>query len=264
MALYYIAAKERNYVRLTSLLILVICLVSPAWGDLPGTKRVLIVVSNVVDMGDSERHDARNNLWEVAPPYHVFLAHDYEVDFVSPQGGLVEFSMDPIGISSYAIKYEGFSDRANNSLAPGNVDPSEYAAVFIGGGYGSLFDVASDRKLLSVIAMIYQAGGIVGGCGHGPGGFANVLLSNGMFMVAGKKVAGFPNSTERNKSWAKQGSLLPFLVEDQLRKNGAEIVNKENIADKNDVIVDQRIVSTMFLPSATLVAKEMILLLEGE
>ena len=249
--------------RLISLLILVVSFFSPAWGDLPETKRVMIVVSNVVDMGDSEAHDARNNLWEVAPPYHVFLAHDYEVDFVSPKGGHIEFSMDPIGISSYTIKYEGFSDRANNSLAPGDVDPSEYDAVFIGGGYGSLFDVASDRKLMSVIAMIYQGGGVVGGCGHGPGGFANVELSDGKFMVAGKKVAGFPNSTERTKSWAEQGNLLPFLVEDQLRKNDEEIVNKENIADKNDVIVDQRIVSSMFLPSAALVAKEMILLLEG-
>jgi putative intracellular protease/amidase len=248
--------------RLNLLLILVVSLISQAWGDLPETKRVLIVVSNVVHMGDSESHDARNNLWEVAPPYHVFLAHGYEVDFVSPKGGSVEFSMDPIGISSYTIKYEGFLDRANSSLAPGDVDSGKYHAVFIGGGYGSLFDVASDQKLLSVIAKIYQAGGVVGGCGHGSGGFANVVLSDGKFMVAGKKVAGFPNATERTKSWAEQGDLLPFLVEDQLRKNGADIVNKENIPDKNDVIVDQRIVSSMFLPSAALVAKEMIRLLD--
>ena len=76
-------------------------------------------------------------------------------------------------------------------------------------------------------------------------------------------VAGFPNATERSKSWAKQGELLPFLVEDQLRKNGATVINKENIADKTDVIVDQRIVSTMFLPSATWVAKEMVQLIDG-
>jgi len=249
-------------VKPASLLILVIGLISIASCSVPETKRVLIVVSNVVDMGDPEAHDARNNLWEVAPPYHVFVDHGYEVDFVSPKGGHVEFSMDPIGISSYTIKYEGFSDRANSSLAPGEVDPGEYDAVFIGGGYGLLFDVASDEKLLSIIAMIYEAGGIVGGCGHGPGGFANVVLSHGEFLVAGKKVAGFPNSTERTKSWAKEGDLLPFLVEDRLRENGAEIVNKENIPDKHDVIVDQRIVSTMFLPSAALVAKEMILLLD--
>ena len=243
-------------------LILVVSLVSLASCDTSETKRVLIVVSNIVDMGDPEAHDARNNLWEVAPPYHVFLAHGYEVDFVSPKGGAVEFSMEPIGISSYSIKYEGFLDRANSSLAPGDVDPGKYDAIFIGGGYGPLFDVASDRKLLSVIATIYEAGGVIGGCGHGPGGFANVVLSDGSFLVAGKRVAGFPNSTERTKSWARQGELLPFLVEDRLRENGAEIVNKENVSDKNDVIVDQRIVSSMFLPSAALVAEEMIRLLD--
>ena len=225
--------------------------------------KILIIVSNTEDMGDPEKHFAGNNLWEVAPPYHVFLAHGYEVDFVSPKGGAVQFSMDPVGISSYTIKYEGFSDRASASLAPSEVDPSNYSAVFIGGGYGPLFDVASDPVLLSVIAAIYEAGGVVGGCGHGPGALANVVLSDGGFMVAGKKVAGFPNSTERSKSWAKQGELLPFLVEDQLRKNGATVINKDNIADKNDVIIDQRIVSTMFLPSATWVAKEMIQLIDG-
>lgn len=249
--------------KLTLLLTLMISPFSPAWSDSPSAKRILIVVSNVVDMGDEEAHDARNNLWEVAPPYHVFLIHDYEVDFVSPTGGNVEFSMDPLGISSYTIKYEGFMDRANNSLAPSDVVPGDYDAVFIGGGYGPLFDVASNNELLSLIAEVYQNGGVVGGCGNGPGGFANVELSDGEYLVAGKKVAGFPNSTEKTKAWAEQGTLLPFLVEDQLRRNGAIVVNKENIADKNDVIVDQRIVSSMFLPSAALVAKEMILLLEG-
>ena len=58
--------------------------------------------------------------------------------------------------------------------------------------------------------------------------------------------------------------MLPFLVEDQLRKNGALAINKDNIADKHDVIIDERIVSTMFLPSAALVAKEMLILLEQD
>ncbi len=225
-------------------------------------KRILIVVSNIDDMGDADKHDARNNLWEVAPPYHVFVSEGYKVDFASPLGGKVGFSMDPIGISSYTIKYENFLIKANASLSPKQVESDKYDAVFIGGGYGTLFDVASSNELLSRIAQIYEAGGVVGGCGHGPGAFANVTLSNGEFMVAGKRVAGFPNSTEVSKSWAKQGTLLPFMVEDQLRKNGAIALNKESVKDKHDVIIDQRIVSTMFLPSAALVAKEMILMLE--
>lgn len=223
-------------------------------------KKVLIIVSNIIDMDDPEKHDARNNLWEVAPPYHIFVSHGYEVDFVSPKGGKVEFGMDPLGISSYTIKYEGFMDKTNKSVTPAQVNPNDYWAVYIGGGYGPLFDVANNKKLLSIIAKIYEAGGIIGGGGHGSGAFANVSLSTGKFMVKNKRVAGFPNSTELSKSWAKQGTLLPFLVESQLRKNGAIAENKKTLKDKHEVVIDQRIVSTMFLPSAAHVAKEMIIL----
>ena len=171
---------------------------------------------------------------------------------------------DPLGISSYTIKYEGFLSKANNSLAPKQVNPNEYTAVFIGGGYGNLFDVASNKELLSIIAKIYENGGVIGSSGHGAGGFANVMLSNGQPLVKGKRIAGFPDSTEKEKDWAKQGSLLPFLIESRLKENGAITVNKENIPDKHDVIIDNRIVSTMFLPSAALVAKEMLILLEKD
>nr|WP_297787560.1 type 1 glutamine amidotransferase domain-containing protein [uncultured Allomuricauda sp.] len=220
--------------------------------------KILIIVSNTEDMGDPEKHFAGNNLWEVAPPYHIFVSHGYKVDFVSPTGGKVPFSMDPIGISSYAIKYENFNGKVENSLTPDKVDYKNYKAVFIGGGYGPLFDVANNEDLLSIIADIYENGGIVGGCGHGPGAIANVKLSNGDYMVKGKKLTGFPNSTEVTKSWAKEGTLLPIMLEDQLRANGALFQTKSDLNDKHDVVIDKRIVSTMFLPSSTIVAKEMI------
>lgn len=229
-------------------------------GASPGGK-VLFVVSNVTDMGNPEQHDARNNLWEYAPPYHVFLMHGYDVDFVSPKGGAVEFMMDPVGISSYAIKYQDFLGKANATLDPSAVRSKQYVAVFVGGGYGTLFDAASDRTLLRLVGEIYESGGVVGACGHGPGVLASVKLSDGTFLVSGKRVAGFPNSTELEKPWAKQGSLLPFLVENQLRAHGAIVQNKDNLADKEAVVIDQRVVSTMFLPSAALVAEEMVQLM---
>lgn len=247
-----------------SALLTLFFLSTASWADEADKKKILILVSNVTEMGKTEKLDARNNLWEVAPPYHVFLAHGYDVDFASPDGGPVAFMMDPLGISSYTIKYEGFLDKTAATLTPDQVNTADYAAVFIGGGYGPLFDIAQNEAMLKIMQQIYEKGGVVGGCGHGPGAFANVKLSNGSFMVAGRKVAGFPNSTEVTKSWAKQGTLLPFLVEDQLRSNGAVVINKDNIADKHDVVIDQRLVSTMFLPSSALVAKEMVNILDGE
>ena len=224
---------------------------------------ILIIVSNTEDMNDPEKHFAGNNLWEVAPPYHIFISHGYKVDFVSPTGEKVPFSMDPIGISSYTIKYENFMEKAENSLRPEEIDFKKYKAVFIGGGYGPLFDVADNKQLLSIVAKVYENDGVVGGCGHGPGAFANVKLSSGDYMVKGKKVTGFPNSTEITKNWAKEGTLLPFLLENQLRENVAIYQNKSDLNDKHDVVIDNRIVSTMFLPSSALVAKEMINLIEN-
>lgn len=226
--------------------------------EITDKEKILFIVSNTEDMGDPEKHFAGNNLWEVAPPYHIFVSHGYTVDFVSPTGGKVPFSMDPIGISSYTIKYENFNENVENSLTPDAVNSEDYKAVYIGGGYGPLFDVANDKKLLSIIAGIYENGGIVGACGHGSGAFANVKLSNGDYMVKGKKVTGFPNSTEITKSWAKEGTLLPAMLEDQLRRNGAIFQTKSELNDKHDIVIDERIVTTMFLPSAAIVAKEMI------
>lgn len=240
------------------LAVLVLWLSISCKNEISEKGKILIIVSNTEDMGDPEKHFAGNNLWEVAPPYHVFVSHGYEVDFVSPTGGKVPFSMDPVGISSYTIKYENFNGKVERSLTPDQVDSNNYKAVFIGGGYGPLFDVANNKELLSIIANIYENNGIVGGCGHGPGAFANVKLSNGEYMVNEKKVTGFPNSTEVTKSWAKQGTLLPIMLEDQLRKNGALFQTKSDLNDKHDVVIDKRLVSTMFLPSSTIVAKEMI------
>ena len=244
--------------RLIKLMLLTIVLISTT-SYATSEKKVLIIASNMIDMGDPEKHDARNNLWEFAPPYHVFLSHGFDVDFVSPLGGEVKFMMEPQGISSYTIKYEGFMDKANSTLKPAEVVPEEYWGVFIGGGYGVMFDVADNDDIHSIIRNIYEAGGVVGVGGHGSAGIANVTLSNGDFMVKGKKVAGFPNSTETSKPWAKQGTLLPFLIETQLNQNGAIALNKRSLEDKHAVVTDARIVSTMFLPSAALVAQEMII-----
>jgi putative intracellular protease/amidase len=257
-----VLTKKSHILALTCCLVAAV--LAPAAAFAATNNKVLFIVSNMLNMGDPEQHDARNNLWEYAPPFHIFVMHGYEVDFVSPRGGPVEFMMDPLGISSYAIKYENFLGKAGNTLKPSQIDTAQYQAVFVGGGYGTLFDVASNEELMNLIGLVYEEGGVVGGCGHGPGGFANAKLQNGSYLVKGKRVAGFPNSTERSKPWAKQGTLLPFLVEDQLRKNGAQAQTKATLADKHTVVVDQRIVSTMFLPSAALVAEEMVRLLERE
>lgn len=228
------------------------------------SKKVLMILSNGAAMGDGL---ARNNLWEYAEPHHVFAMHGYAVTFVSPKGGKVPFSLDadetdPPGMVSYTIKYEGFREKANNTLTPEQIDAAEYAAVFIGGGVGSLFDASKDRRLLSIVATIYERGGIVGACGHGPGSLGDVKLSDGEYLVKAKRMTGFPNASEQNSKRTQGGTLLPFRVEDRLRARGALFLTKADLADKHEPVIDQRLVTTMFLPSSAIVAQEMIHLLQ--
>jgi len=226
-------------------------------------KKVLMIFSSGAPMGETT---ARNNLWEYAEPHHVFVMHGYTVDFVSPRGGRVPFSLDvdqtdPPGMVSYTIKYEGFRSKADQTMTPDQVRADQYVAAFIGGGAGSLFDVSNDQRLLALIARIYEKGGVIGAGGHGPGSLGNVKLTNGQYLVAGKRMTGYPNSSEQNSKWTNGGALLPFRVEDRLRERGASFLAKADLADKHDVVIDQRIVTTMFLPSSTIVAQEMVNLL---
>jgi putative intracellular protease/amidase len=226
-------------------------------------KKVLMIFSSGAPMGQAQ---AKNNLWEYAEPHHVFVMHGYTVDFVSPRGGRVPFSLevdevDPPGMVSYTIKYEGFRSKAEQTLTPDQVRASDYVAAFIGGGAGSLFDVSDHQRLLTVVAGIYEQGGVIGAGGHGPGSLGNVRLANGRYLVAGKRITGYPNSTEQNSKWTNGGALLPFRVEDRLRERGALFLTKADLADKHDVVIDQRIVTTMFLPSSAIVAQEMVNLL---
>jgi putative intracellular protease/amidase len=226
-------------------------------------KKVLMIFSSGAAMGAGT---AKNNLWEYAEPHHVFVMHGYTVDFVSPRGGRVPFSLDvdetdPPGMVSYTIKYEGFRSKADQTLTPEQVKADDYVAAFIGGGGGSLFDVANDQSLMAIIARIYDKGGVVGAGGHGPGSLGNVKLANGRYLVAGRRITGYPNSSEQNSKWTNGGALLPFRVEDRLRERGALFLAKADLADKHDIVIDQRIVTTMFLPSSAILAQEMVNLL---
>lgn len=227
-------------------------------------KKVLMILSNGAPMGKTV---AKNNLWEYAEPHHVFVMHGYTVDFASPQGGQVPFTLDadetdPPGMVSYTMKYEGFRDKANNTLTPDRIAADEYVAVFIGGGTGSLFDASKDQRLLSIIARIYERGGVVGACGHGPGSLGDAKLADGKYLVEGKRMTGFPNSSEQNSKWTQGGTLLPFRVEDRLRARGALFLTKADLPDKHEPVIDRRLVTTMFLPSSAIVAQEMINLMK--
>ncbi|RUS19185.1 putative chaperone protein HSP31 [Endogone sp. FLAS-F59071] len=101
---------------------------------------------------------------------------------------------------------------------------------------GPVFDLYNDEKSHSIAAKIYEQGGVVAALCHGPAAIVNIKLSNGEYLVKGKKVTSFSNKEEE----AIRGIVT----------NGAEW--------SNNVVVDGRLVTGQNPKSAASTAEAIL------
>ncbi|WP_201749688.1 type 1 glutamine amidotransferase domain-containing protein [Chitinophaga vietnamensis] len=179
-------------------------------------------------------------LAEVSHPWEVLHQAGYEIDFVSPKGGKAPvdgFNLeDPVNKKFWDDPI--YREKTAHTMKPGEVDPSKYAAIFYAGGHGAMWDLADDTTLADIAGKIYEAGGIVSAVCHGPAGLVNIRLSDGKYLVAGKKINAFTNEEE---TAVKLNDVVPFLLEDKLIARGA-IFEKSGLWQKH-VVTDQRVIT---------------------
>jgi putative intracellular protease/amidase len=120
----------------------------------------------------------------------------------------------------------------------------------------AMWDFADDVGLARAAATIYERGGVVAAICHGPAALVNLRLSNGAYLIAGKRVAAFTNDEERA---AELDQVVPFLLADALAARGAEHVAAPNW--QANVIVSERLVTGQNPASAAGVAEEVARLL---
>ncbi|MEL6988755.1 MAG: type 1 glutamine amidotransferase domain-containing protein, partial [Bacteroidota bacterium] len=151
-------------------------------------SKVLFVVSNAHYYGSSEI-PASNHFAEIALPYDVFIQEGFEVDLVSPEGGAI-----PIGyintsdsiIKQYLYDCE-FMQKLQSTLKPNEVRPSQYQAIFYGGGGASMFGVANNEAIQSIAMHIYENNqGVVSAVCHGSIGIANLKKADGASLFSNK------------------------------------------------------------------------------
>lgn len=114
-----------------------------------------------------------------------------------------------------------------------------------------MFDLADCAAAQQIVREIYEREtGIVSGVCHGSIGLANVKLSNGEFLVKGRRLTGFSNAEETAVDVAK---WMPLSLEDTVNANGGNFITAENWAE--NVIVDGRIITGQNPSSSALVGK---------
>ncbi len=100
-----------------------------------------------------------------------------------------------------------------------DISAEDFDAVFYPGGHGPLWDLAEDSSSIALIEAMLSAGKPVAAVCHAPGVLRHARTSDGAPVVQGKTVTGFTNSEEKA---AGLTDVVPFLVEDMLKENGAE------------------------------------------
>jgi putative intracellular protease/amidase len=193
-------------------------------------KRILLVMSSVDEMGVSGK---QTGTWfhELAAPYYVLTSAGHEVVFASPEGG--EAPIDLLSMKApFTTEYtERFlADpvamfAARNTRKLRNIDYGAFDAVFFPGGYGLLWDLASDSFAIKLIRDFHKADRPIAMVCHAPAILRDVKKDDGQHLVKGLNLTGFKNAEDTEIELLRH---LLFSLEDELKNRGANYQSKAN------------------------------------
>lgn len=220
-------------------------------------RKILVVLTSVEKYPNLNR---ATGLWLGEAVHFVkkVEAAGYAVDYVSPKGGYTPIDphslamAEPIDWEWYQKKE--FMNRLGATLAPSEVKPDDYAAIYYAGGHGVIWDFPENEALQRISRTIYERGGIVSSVCHGVVGLLNITLSNGSLLVKGKTVTGFSNEEER---LAELDKFVPFLTETELVSRGA-VYTKADKAWAPFAVEDDRLITGQNPASGGAVADRLI------
>ncbi len=202
--------------------------------------KILMVLTSHDKLGDTGK---KTGFWleEFAAPYYVFKDAGAEITLASPKGGhppLDPKSEEPESQTEATIRFQQDKEAQAalaNTLKLSSVSGEDYDAVFYPGGHGPLWDLSDDLNSIALIEAMYAAGKPVAAVCHAPGVFRNTKSPDGSPLVQGKSVTGFANTEEEAVGLT---NIVPFLVEDELKKNGGKYSKADNwqsytVSDRN-------------------------------
>ena len=184
---------------------------------------ILIVLTSHDTLGSTGK---KTGFWleELAAPYYVFKEAGAKLTLASPKGGqppLDPKSNDPDFQTDDTRRFEADTEAKAalaNTVRLDSISAQQFDAVFYPGGHGPLWDLAEDTHSIALIESNLNSGKPVALVCHAPGVLRHVKNPDGSPLVQGKKVTGFTNSEEEAVGLTQ---VVPFLVEDELTKKGA-------------------------------------------
>ena len=188
---------------------------------------------------------------ELLEPYAVLRGAGVDVDLATPDGDRPPFDPVSVGVDAEQALAEPDVEAALARRSPLPEVGDDYDAYFVVGGYGVMWDLHTDATLHALLARAWERRAIVGGVCHGPSTLANVRLTDGDALVAGRRVTAFSNAEDEVTGMA---AVLPWSPEDELRKAGGRYEKGDRLWAVH-VCVDGRLVTGQNPPSARAVGE---------
>ena len=220
---------------------------------LPATesRSILILITGADEMPNGEP----TGLWleEFAVPYKLFTEAGYSVEVVTPQGGMAPIDPRSEPTLEKIAEWQMAIQRLGETKSLETVNSENCAAIFIPGGHGVMFDLATDPVVAKLIQEFSAQDKPIASVCHGPAALVNVVREDGAPLVEGKKVTAFSNVEEHAVELAE---MMPFLLETKLRELGAKVKVKKEF--KAFAVRDGNLITGQNPASSKAVAKLLI------
>ncbi|OCK52963.1 dimethylallyltransferase [Chryseobacterium sp. CBo1] len=224
------------------------------------SKKVLFVITSHDELGNTGQ---KTGFWteELAAPYYALSDKNVEITLASPKGGQPPIdpkSEDPSSQTDATRRMDNdevLKGKLKNTHKLSEVKSEDFDAVFYPGGHGPLWDLAEDKVSQQLIVDFYINDKPVAFVCHAPGVLKDVKI-DGEYLVKGKNVTGFTNTEEEA---VQLTDVVPFLVEDMLKKNGGVYSKIEDWSPY--AIVDGRLVTGQNPASSEKVTEELLKLI---
>ncbi len=224
-------------------------------------SKALIVVTSHSQLGKTGKPTGYY-LPEVTHPYFELEKAGFEIDIASPLGGEAPMDESSRDLSDEAnrkfLEQPSLVAKLKNTIALEKINPKDYTAVLYAGGHGTMWDFAESKEIIRVTSKIFENQGVVAAVCHGPAALVNVKLSNGKYLIDGKRVTGFSNAEEEA---AKLTETMPFLLQTVLEKRNAKYESAPLWMKR--VVVDGNLVTGQNPASAKAVGEAIVNILKN-
>ncbi|RMZ90327.1 hypothetical protein DV736_g2459, partial [Chaetothyriales sp. CBS 134916] len=222
-------------------------------------KRILNVVTNVSHYDDPSH---ATGLWlsELTHAWQVFEEAGFEQTLVSPAGGATPLEPRSLKFPNYdktAKAWRADPTRMallENTAKPEDISSGDFDAIYFTGGHAVMYDFPDSEGLQQITREIFERGGIVSSVCHGYCGLLNTKLSDGSYLIAGRKMTGF---AWKEEVLARVDKFVPYNAEEETKNRGA-LYQKAKLPFVSYTVVDGNLVTGQNPGSAKETAKKVV------